>query len=307
MSVVTLPTEDIKGRIIGREGRNIRSFEQVTGCDLLLEESSAVISSFDPIRRQAARLTLEKLIQDGRIHPARIEETHPISLEEVEKRSRAAGEDASRRAGVAGLKPAVLGKLGALEFKASLGQNVLEHSVEVAQFAGLLAGELGLNQEVARRAGLLHDIGKALPGDEPHALAGMRFLAGHGETEPVLNAVGAHHRELDCASPEAEVVILADMLSGSRPGARRSDLQAHIERLTGLEEIAQRQPGVREAYAIRAGKELRVIVEPEAVDDVQAAILAAEIAAQIDESGCVVTVIREVRRKAVSQRPSNGC
>lgn len=309
-AVVQLPSEDIKGRIIGREGRNIRTFEQVTGTDLIIDESPdvVVVSSFDPVRREIARLTLMNLMLDGRIHPGRIEELHEKAAAEVDRVMREAGEEAAARAGVSGLSRAVTDALGRLRFRTSYAQNVLDHSVEVAQLCRLLAEELRLNVEVAQRAGLLHDIGKGL-GPEwegPHALAGMSFLQKSGEGEPVAHAVGAHHNEIEPSTPEAQVVIVADTISASRPGARRESLEQHTKRLGKLEEIANSFPGVERSFAVQAGREIRLIVRPTEVDDQGAAILAKEVARKIESDlefpGQIkVTVIRETRVQQIAK------
>ena len=309
-AVVELPSEDLKGRIIGREGRNIRAFEQITGTDLLIDETPevAVISSFDPVRREAARLTLMNLMLDGRIHPGRIEEIHEKSKIEVDRTIREAGERAASKANVRGLKRDTLEMLGKLRFRASFAQNVLDHSVEVARIAEIMAHELGFNAEIAKRAGLLHDIGKAL-GPEwegPHALTGMEFLKGLGEKDTITHAVGAHHREIEPTTPEALIVILADTLSATRPGARRESLDNYLKRMTNLEALANSFPGVEKSYAVQAGRELRLLVRPQEIDDMGAARLAKEVAKRIEEEmeipGQVrVTVIREVRVTEVAK------
>jgi ribonuclease Y len=304
MSVIELPSEDMKGRIIGREGRNIRSFEQVTGVDLIIDDTpeAVVISSFDPLRREAARLTLLRLMKDGRIHPALIEEVHQSSLAELEKTVREAGERAAERAQVCDLTPRTIEAMGRLRFRASYAQNVLEHSVEVSRLAKGLAEELGLDVEVARRAGFLHDIGKALDGQSegPHALAGMEFLKTQGESDAVLLAVGAHHHDIEPTSAEAIIVIVADSISASRPGARRESLDQYVKRLEALEGLANAFPGVERSYALQAGREIRLIVRPDEVDDLGASRLAKDVAQKIEASleypGQVkVTVIRETR------------
>jgi ribonucrease Y len=310
LAVVELPTEDMKGRIIGREGRNIRAFEQVTGVDLIVDETpeAVVISCFDPVRRETARLTLMNLMLDGRIHPGRIEELYEKAQAEVERMILDAGERAAERAGVSGLPHRVVEVLGRLRFRTSYAQNVLDHSVEVARLCADLASELGLNAAVARRAGLLHDVGKAL-GQEwegPHALAGMEFLRSCGEKDPVLHAVGAHHHEIEPQTPEATVVILADSISAARPGARRENLENYLKRLTALESLANSFPGVERSYAVQAGREVRLIVRPQDVDDVAAARLASEVAAKIEQEleypGQIkVTVIRETRVQQVAK------
>jgi ribonucrease Y len=309
-AVVELPSEDMKGRIIGREGRNIRAFEQVAGVDLIIDETpeAVVISSFDPVRREIARVALMNLMMDGRIHPGRIEELHEKAQAEVNRMVVDAGERAALRADVPGLNHKVIEVLGRLRFRTSYAQNVLDHSVEVSHLAVTLAAELGLNVDIARRAGLLHDIGKAL-GPEwegPHALTGMEFLRGQGEREPVLHAVGAHHYEIEPTSPEAVVVIIADALSASRPGARRENLENYIKRLTALEQIASSFPGVERSYAVQAGREIRLIVKPTQIDDLGAARLAADVARRIESEleypGQIkVTVIRETRAQELAK------
>ncbi len=310
LAVVELPSEDMKGRIIGREGRNIRAFEQTTGVDLIVDETpeAVVVSCFDPVRRETARLTLMNLMLDGRIHPGRIEELHEKAQQEVERMVKEAGERAVARADVGPLPPQVVETMGRLRFRTSYAQNVLDHSVEVARLAAALAHELGLNAEVAKRAGFLHDIGKAL-GPEwegPHALTGMEYLRGLGEKAPVLHAVGAHHHEIEPATPEAVLVIIADTISAARPGARRESLENHIKRLAGLEAIANSFPGVDRSYAVQAGREVRLIVKPEKVDDLGARRLALQVAKRIEgeleyPGQIKVTVIRETRASEMAK------
>jgi ribonuclease Y len=310
LAVVELPSEDMKGRIIGREGRNIRSFEQVTGVDLIVDETpeAVVISCFDPIRRETARLALMNLMVDGRIHPGRIEELYEKAQAEVSRTILEAGERAAERANVSGLDHKVIETMGKLRFRTSFAQNVLDHSVEVSRLCENLAAELSLNVEVAKRAGFLHDIGKAL-GPEfegPHALTGMEFLRGHGEKEAVLHAVGAHHYEIEPSSPEAVLVIIGDTISAARPGARRENLENYIKRLASLEQLANSFEGVERSYAVQAGREVRLIVKPEQVDDMGAARLANEVAKKIEREmeypGQIrVTVIRETRVQQVAK------
>jgi len=310
LAVVELPSEDMKGRIIGREGRNIRAFEQVTGVDLIIDETpeAVVISCFDPVRRETARLALMNLMVDGRIHPGRIEELYEKAQIEVARTLVEAGEKASERANVASLHPRVIEMMGRLRFRTSYAQNVLDHSVEVARLAAGLAAELGLNAELAKRAGFLHDIGKAL-GSEwegPHALTGMEFLRTYGERDPVLNAVGAHHYEIEPNSPEAMLVIIADTISAARPGARRENLENYLKRLSALEGLANSFPGVDRSYAVQAGREIRLIVRPLEVDDLGAARLANEVARRIESEleypGQIkVTVIRETRAQQTAK------
>lgn len=303
-ALVELPSEDVKGRIIGREGRNIRSFEQITGVDLIIDETpeAVMISSFDPVRRETARLTLINLIVDGRIHPARIEELHDKAKKEVHRMILESANKATSQASVSKLPKPVLEALGKLRFRSSYAQNVLDHSVEVALLGSKIAYELGYNVEVVKRSGLLHDIGKAL-GEEwegPHALTGMAFLKQYQESEIVLNAVGAHHREIEPTSPEAQIVIIADILSASRPGARRENLDAYLKRMTALEALANSFPGVERSYAVQAGREIRVVVKPEVLTDAQSRTLATElgtaIKAQMEVPGQIkIVVLRESR------------
>lgn len=310
LAVVELPSEDMKGRIIGREGRNIRAFEQVTGVDLIIDETpeAVVISSFDPVRRETARLTLMNLMVDGRIHPGRIEELYESATAEVARMILEAGERAAERANVQGLPPKVIETMGRLRFRTSYAQNVLDHSVEVAALSENLAAELGVSREIAKRAGFLHDIGKAL-GPEyegPHALTGMEFLRSHGEKDSVLIAVGAHHHEIEPSTPEAIIVILSDTMSAARPGARRENLENYLKRLTALETLANSFPGVERSYAVQAGREVRLIVKPQEVDDLGAARIANEVAKRIEKEleypGQIkVTVIRETRAQDVAK------
>ena len=310
IAVVEIPNEEMKGRIIGREGRNIRSFEQITGVDLIIDETpdAVVLSSFDPVRREIARLALMNLMLDGRIHPGRIEELHEKASQEVDRMIREAGERAAARANVSGLTPRLIETLGKLRFRTSYAQNVLDHCVEVARLAENIAYELGLNAEVAKRAGLLHDIGKAL-GPEfegPHAITGMEFLRSQNERESVLHAVGAHHHDIEPHSAEAIAVIIADTISASRPGARRENLETYLKRLAALEALANEFPGVHRSYAVQAGREIRLIVKPDELDDLGASRLAADVAKKIetemDYPGQVkVTVIREFRKTEVAK------
>ncbi|MFW5696931.1 MAG: ribonuclease Y [Fimbriimonadaceae bacterium] len=303
-SLVPLSGEDMKGRLIGREGRNIRSFEQTTGVDLIVDETpeAVVVSCFDPVRREIARLTLMNLMLDGRIHPGRIEELYKKAREEVKQVAREAAEDAVLRAEVGSLPDEVIDVLGDLRFRTSYGQNMLDHSVEVAQISGIIAAEVGANVRVARRASLLHDIGKVL-GSEwhgPHALAGMEFLKQKGEPQSVLNAVGAHHYEIEPESAEAHLVIIADTLSASRPGARRDSLENYLRRLQDLEHLALEFKGVEQAYAIQAGRELRVLVRPSEISDEEAKRLSARLVRRIQQEKEIpgqitVTVVRETR------------
>lgn len=304
VTTVSLPSEEMKGRIIGREGRNIRTFELLTGVDLIVDDTpeAVVISCFDPIRRETARLALEMLIADGRIHPARIEEVVEKARQEIEQRILQAGQEAARLAGVDNLPEGLLKLLGRLKFRTSYGQNVLDHSVEVAHLAGMMADELKVNSKIARRAGLLHDIGKALDHhmEGSHVEIGIDMLRRYGESKEVIHAVAAHHGDIQPQTVEAVLVLIADALSASRPGARRESFEAYIRRLEQLENIAKSFPGVDKAYVIQAGREVRVIVRPDQVDDIMAAKLARDIAAKIQQEtqfpGQIkVTVIREVR------------
>lgn len=304
VSVVTLPNDEMKGRIIGREGRNIRTFEMMTGVDLIIDDTpeAVIISCFDPIRREVARIALEKLIVDGRIHPARIEELIEKAKIQVEEKILQEGEQALFDTGMKNVHPELVKLLGKLYFRTSYGQNVLQHAKEVAHFAGMMASELGANVYVAKRAGLLHDIGKALDHEVegPHARIGAELLSRYGEKWEVVHAVEAHHGDVDPQTLEAVLVQAADAISASRPGARRESLEAYIKRLERLEKIADSFEGVEKAYAIQAGREVRIIVKPDRIDDVAAAKLAWDVAKRIEKEleypGQIkVTVIRETR------------
>jgi ribonuclease Y len=304
VSVVQLPSDDMKGRIIGREGRNIRALENLTGVDFIIDDTpnAVVLSAFDGVRREVARMTLEKLLQDGRIHPARIEETYYQAKSELESHMVAAGEEAVFEAGVQGLDPELVKVLGRLKFRTSYGQNVLEHSVECAHLAALMASELGASEKTARRAALLHDIGKAVSHEVegPHALVGGDLARRHGEAEAVAHAMEAHHNEVEPQTVEAVIVQAADALSGARPGARGESLEQYVKRLRDLEKLATRHDGVDKVYAMQAGREIRVIVEPGVVSDDDAGTLARTIAREIEQEleypGQIkVTVIRESR------------
>lgn len=299
---VALPSDDVKGKIIGREGRNIRAFESLTGVDLLIDDTPEVVvlSSFDPVRREIARIALEKLILDGRIHPAKIEEMVAKAKKEVEDAIVRAGEEAMEKAKVIGLHPEMVRLLGKLKYRTSYGQNVLAHSLEVALIAGQMAEELGINPNLARRAGLLHDIGKALQEEGSHTELGAKVARRYGEREEVINAILSHHGEEEPICIESVLVQAADTLSAARPGARREMLEAYLRRLEQMEKIVSSFQGVERSYAIQAGREVRVIVKPEEIDDTQAAVLAREIAKRIEKEmeypGQIkVVVIREKR------------
>jgi ribonuclease Y len=303
-TIVQLPNEEMKGRIIGREGRNIKSFEAVTGVTLLIDESPqmVLISSFDPVRREIAKLALEGLIKDGRIHPASIEEFVARAKEEIRLNAVQAGEEAVQRLQVNGLHPEIISLLGNLKFRFSYTQNVLDHCVEVGFLCSMLASEIGLDPQVAKRAGLLHDIGKAVEGEYQgsHAVMGAEFVKRFGETPIVVNAVAAHHEEVKPETAYAGLVILADTISAVRPGARAESMTGYIQRLDRLEKLALSIEGVQQAYAIQAGREVRVVVNPQAVTDEQAGELAKQLRRKIEEelqypSTIKITVIREQR------------
>jgi len=304
VSVVQLSTDDMKGRIIGREGRNIRALENLTGVDFIIDDTpgAVVLSGFDGVRREIAKLTLEKLLQDGRIHPARIEETYYQAKSELEDHIVEVGEQSVFEAGVQGLNPELIKLLGRLKFRTSYGQNVLAHSVEVSRLAGMMAEELGASAKTARRAALLHDIGKAVTHEieGPHALVGGELARKYGESEAVAHAMEAHHNEVEPQTIEAVIVQAADALSGARPGARGESLEQYVKRLRDLEELAMRHKGVERVYAMQAGREIRVMVAPGAIDDDAATLLSYEIAREIEKEleypGQIkVTVIRESR------------
>ncbi|MEW6413004.1 MAG: ribonuclease Y [Candidatus Zixiibacteriota bacterium] len=304
VSVVNLPSDEMKGRIIGREGRNIRSFETATGIDVIVDDTpeAVILSGYDPVRREIARMALEKLITDGRIHPTRIEEVVEKSQKEMEVIVREAGEQACFELGVHGLHPDIVYQLGKLNFRTSYGQNVLAHSKEVAILAGLMAAELELDAVMAKRCGLLHDIGKAIDRETEgtHTSIGADFIRRYKENELVVNAIESHHADVPMNSPYPVLVQAADAISGARPGARREPLEAYIKRLQQLEELADSFKGVAKAYAIQAGREIRVIVENEALDDLQCSILAGDLADKIEKEmqypGQIkVTIIRETR------------
>ncbi|MGA9856937.1 MAG: ribonuclease Y [Solirubrobacteraceae bacterium] len=304
VSVVQLSADDMKGRIIGREGRNIRALENLTGVDFIIDDTpgAVVLSGFDGVRREVARLTLEKLLQDGRIHPARIEEMYYQTRSEMEGHIVELGEQGAFDAGVQGLNPELVKLLGRLRFRTSYGQNVLAHSIEVSQLAAMMAHELGASSKTARRAALLHDIGKAVTHEieGPHALVGGDLARKYGESAAVAHAMEAHHNEVEPQTIEAVIVQAADALSGARPGARGESLEHYVKRLRDLEHIATRHPGVDKVYAMQAGREIRVMVAPGAIDDDAATMLSYEIAREIEKEleypGQIkVTVIRESR------------
>ncbi len=304
VSVVPIPSEDMKGRIIGREGRNIRSLEHATGVDVIIDDTpdAVTLSSFDPVRREVARIALTKLLTDGRIQPARIEEMVEKARKEVEVSIKEAGEHALVEASAPGLHPEIVRTLGRLKYRFSYGQNQLLHAIETANLAAMIAHELGANVEIARRGGLLHDIGKAIDHDVEgtHAALGAELARRHNVHAAVIHCIEAHHEEIEPSSVEAIITIVADAISGSRPGARRESLEYYLKRLEALEAVANAFPGVEKSFAIQAGREIRIIVKPEEVDDLGAARMAKEISKRIQESldypGQVkVTVIRERR------------
>jgi ribonucrease Y len=304
VTVVPLPNEEMKGRIIGREGRNIRALEQATGVDLIIDDTpeAVVLSGFDPVRREVARMTLLKLISDGRIHPGRIEETVAKSRQEIEVVMRQAGEQAAYDAGVPGLHPELIKLLGRLKYRTSYGQNVLDHCIETARLSGVLAAEIGANISESKKGGLLHDIGKAVDHEVegPHALIGGDIAKRYGVNPVVCNCIAAHHQEVEQESIEATVVQIADAISASRPGARGESLDNYVKRLDDLQEIALSFPGVERCFAIQAGREIRILVRPEDIDDLASSRLARDVVKKIEEQlqypGQIkVTVIRETR------------
>jgi ribonuclease Y len=304
VSVVPLPSEDMKGRIIGREGRNIRTLEHLTGVDVIIDDTpdAVTLSTFDPVRREIARVALTRLISDGRIHPARIEDMVEKAKKEVDAAIKEAGEQAAVEASTPGLHPEIIKTLGRLKYRYSYGQNQLKHAVETAQIAAMLAEELGADVNVARRGGLLHDIGKAIDQETEgtHATIGAQLARRHGASPAVVHCIEAHHEEVEPASVEAVIAIIADAISGSRPGARRESLEQYIKRLQALEAVASSFDGVEKCYAIQAGREIRIIVKPDDIDDLGAVRLAKDVSKKIEETleypGQIkITVIREKR------------
>ncbi len=301
---VHIPSDDLKGRIIGREGRNIRTFEQVSGVSLVIDDTpeTVILSSFDPVRRETARVALENLIADGRIHPARIEEMYKKAETLVNERVRESGEQAAYDCGIHDLDPELIQTLGALRYRTSFGQNVLQHSTQVSTLCGIMASELGMNEAIAKRAGLLHDLGKAIDHEVegPHAVIGADLARRHGERPEIVHAIEAHHADVEPNTVLDVIVQAADAISAARPGARRESAETYIKRLEKLEEISNAHDGVERTYAMQAGRELHVMVQPEKISDAQATVLAHDIAKQIEDEmeypGQVrVVVIRESR------------
>ncbi|HMO27245.1 MAG TPA: ribonuclease Y, partial [Tepidisphaeraceae bacterium] len=304
VSSVTIPDDAMKGRVIGREGRNIRAFEKATGVDVIIDDTPGVVvvSCFDPVRREIARMSLERLVQDGRIHPARIEEVVTNSTQEMEENLVKLGKEASQEAHLPNLAKPIIPMLGRLHFRTSYGQNVLKHSLEVACLSQMMGEELGLDGNIARRAGLLHDIGKAMDHEQEggHPIIGMEFLKKFGESEAVLNATAGHHGDVPASTPYTPLVMAADAISASRPGARRESLERYIKRLQDLEDLCNGFDGVRQAYAIQAGREVRVIIDARSTDARGSAKLTRDISKKIEQDltypgEIKVTVLREVR------------
>jgi ribonuclease Y len=310
VSVVHLPSDDMKGRIIGREGRNIRSFEQTTGVNLIIDDTpeAVLLSCFDPVRRETARLTLDSLVLDGRIHPSRIEEIYERSKGEVAELCDRAAEDAMADVGITDLHPELVRTMGLLRYRTSYGQNVLKHLIESAHIAGMMAAELGLDPKLCKRGAFLHDIGKALTHESEgsHAIVGAELARKYGENDDVVHCIEAHHNEVEVRTVEAVLTQAADAVSGGRPGARRESLEAYVQRLERLEEIAMHHDGVEKVFAMQAGREIRVMVLPDAVDDIAAQVMARDIAKQVEEEltypGQIrVTVVRESRATEVAK------
>jgi ribonucrease Y len=304
VSVMHLPSDEMKGRIIGREGRNIRAFESVTGVNLIIDDTpeAVLLSCFDPVRREVGRLTLERLVNDGRIHPQRIEEAYERAGAEIELLCRRAGEDTMTELGITDMHPELVNLLGRLRYRTSYGQNVLAHLLESAHLAGMMASELGLDPQLLRRCAVLHDVGKALTHEVAgsHALIGAEIARKYGESDDVVHAIEAHHNEVEMRTVEAVLTQAADAISGGRPGARRESLEMYVRRLERLEQIAAGKEGVEKVFAMQAGREVRVMVKPEQVDDIQAQVIARDIAKQVEEEliypGQIrVTVVRESR------------
>jgi len=304
VAVLPLPSDDMKGRIIGREGRNIRAFEAVTGVNLIIDDTpeAVLLSCFDPVRREVGRITLEKLVSDGRIHPARIEETYDRAKIEVESEVRRAGEDACIEVGITDLHPELVRVLGRLKYRTSYGQNVLRHLIETAHLAGIMASELGIDVQLSKRCGFLHDIGKALTHEVEgsHAIIGAELARRLKEPPEVVHAIEAHHGEVEQRTVEAVLCQAADAISGGRPGARRETLESYVKRLERLEEIAVSYPGVDKVFAMQAGREVRIMVKPDDIDDVAAQVLARDVAKRVEQElqypGQIkITVVRELR------------
>jgi ribonucrease Y len=310
VSVVHLPSDEMKGRIIGREGRNIRSFEQTTGVNLIIDDTpeAVLLSCFDPVRRETARLTLDALVLDGRIHPSRIEEIYERSTGEVAELCQRAAEDAMAEVGITDLHPELVKTMGQLKYRTSYGQNVLKHLVESAHIAGMMAAELGLDVPLCKRGAFLHDIGKAMTHESEgsHAIVGADLARKYGESDDVVHCIEAHHNEVEVRTVEAVLTQAADAVSGGRPGARRESLEAYVKRLDRLEEIAMHHDGVEKVFAMQAGREIRVMVLPDVVDDIAAQVMARDIAKQVEEEltypGQIrVTVVRESRATEVAK------